>query len=176
MQQIAWNPSAGMANNIFEIGASDCNPWAITLPETGGGANGISWAPQVTAPLPLEAISNLFAKAVSLQGSALLPTVFISRNMVSVTSDFFQSSPNGITSQSVTADVLGFFSLILSYAKAARSESEDSSPKELTSIMPRTDFTTIFAQVSSKLPSTPGALYNLVKVLGCYNNTGDTVM
>lgn len=175
MQQITWNPSADMANNNFDIEDSTCNPWAIIEPETGGEPDEFSWAPQITAPLPLEAISDIFAKAVSLQGSSLLPTTRMSRNMVSVTSGFFQSNPNGITSQGVTADVLGFFSLILSYAKAATSEDVDASPKELTSIMPRTDFTTIFAQVSSKLPSTPGALYNLVKVLGCYTNSGSTV-
>ena len=96
--------------------------------------------------------------------------------MVWVTKDFFQSNPNTISADSVKDDVLGFFSLILSYAKSATVEDEDASPKELTSIMPRTEFTTIFAQVKSTVPLNPNTLYELVKVLACYeNNAGGVV-
>lgn len=67
--------------------------------------------------------------------------------MVYVTKDFFQSKPNRISSESFEADVLGFFSLVIPYAKSARTEVEDQSPKDLTSLMPRTDFTNLFKQV-----------------------------
>lgn len=58
---------------------SKCNPWKINQPEKGGGAADISWAPQVTAPLPLEAISDLFSKMVTGsssvdQATPLLPS------------------------------------------------------------------------------------------------------
>lgn len=142
------------------------------MPKSGGNAGAITWAPQVTAPLPLEAISDLFSKAVSGPGSALLPKKNPGVNMVHVTTDFFQSKPNGISSDNVKADVLGFFSLIVSYAKGAKVFLEDESPKGLISIMPRTDFTNIFDQVKSAIP---GTLYDIVKILACYKNTVDGV-
>ena len=95
--------------------------------------------------------------------------------MVWVSKEFFQSKPNTISSDSVKNDVLGFFSLILSYAKNARFEEDDASPKELTSIMPRTEFTTIFAQVKSAIPLKPSTLYELVKILACYKNNANGV-
>lgn len=88
---------------------STCNPWRIAEPGPGGQADQIRWATQVTAPLPLEAISDLFSKAVTKTSSALLPTRSPERNMVWVTRDFFQSNPNVIAADSVNADGLGFF-------------------------------------------------------------------
>jgi hypothetical protein len=92
---------------------SKCNPWKINQPEKGGGAADIRWAPQVTAPLPLEAISDLFSYIVTKSSSndraaILLPSQNPSSQMVYVTKDFFQSKPNGISSDSVKAGVLGF--------------------------------------------------------------------
>ena len=156
------------------VQGSNCNPWRISAPEHGGQADQIKWAPQVTAPLPLEGISDLFTKAVAGKASDLLPTIPM-QSMVWVSKDFFQSNPNSISADSVKADVLGFFSLILSYAKNARDEDEDKSPKELTSIMPRTEFTTIFAQVKTSVPLNPNTLYGLVKVLACYKNDANGV-
>lgn len=151
---------------------STCNPWTVVLPKKRGGADRMTWAPQVTAPLPLEAISDLFSKSLSGPSSALLPTQNPGVNMVYVTKDFFQSKPNGISSDNVKADVLGFFSLVVSYAKAARVFDEDESPKGLISIMPRTDFTNIFNQVK---PAIPGTLYDIIKILACYKNIVDGV-
>jgi hypothetical protein len=117
--------------------------------------------------LPLEAVSDYFsiAAAATYQRTALLgnnrPV-----GMVYVTSDFFQTSPNGITSDGVKADVLGFFSLIMTYAKGARAFNVDESPKVIGSLMPRTDFTNVFNQVRANVP---GTLYDIVKVLSCYN-------
>lgn len=62
--------------------------------------------------------------------------------------------------------------MIIPYAKAATAFEEDESPKELTSIMPRTDFTNIFKQVKSAVP---GTLYDILKVLACYKNTANCV-
>lgn len=45
--------------------------------------------------------------------------------------------------------------------------------KGITSIMPRTEFTTIFAQVKPTVPLNPNTLYRLVKVLACYKNAAD---
>lgn len=91
--------------------------------------------------------------------------------MIFVTADFFQSSPGGIGSNIVKNDLLGFFSIILSYAKAAKTMAVDKSPKFLLPIMPRTEFTTIFNMVKPQLsPGKPGSksLYNILKILACY--------
>jgi len=92
--------------------------------------------------------------------------------MVYVTKDFFQSKPNGISSDSVKAGVLGFFSLVISYAKSARPEDEDKSPKDLSSHIPRTDFTNLFKQVK---PAVPDTLCDIVNILACFKNSGKTI-
>lgn len=161
-----------MQDPQVEIEDSTCNPWTITEPEEDGAAAGLKWAMQVTAPLPLEAISDLFSKAVTGGSSALLPSISPDRGVVSVTKEFFQANPNGISSDSVTDDVLGFFSLVLSYAKGAKEEDEDTSPKEIISIMPRTDWTNVFNQVKADVP---GTLYDVVKIVACYKRSGDGV-
>ncbi|TVY15049.1 hypothetical protein LARI1_G006716 [Lachnellula arida] len=176
----AWDSSTKKNRNSFNIDQSTCNRWTITTPDAGKDFEDIHWSPSVTAPLPLEAISDLFAKNTANQAHALLPEVkgrgmrcHVSRWMISVTKDFFQSSPNGISSTAVNDDVLGFFSLVVSYAKAAKSFNVDESPKMPITIIPRTDFTTIFAQVKGVVP---GDLYDLVKVLACYKNNGTNVV
>lgn len=161
-----------MQDPQLDIEDSTCNPWTIIEPEEDGAAAGLKWAMQVTAPLPLEAISDLFSKAVTGGSSALLPSISPERGVVSVTKDFFQASPNGISSDSVTDDVLGFFSLVISYAKGAKEEDEDTSPKEIISIMPRTDWANIFNQVKSGIPD---SLYDAVKIVACYKRSGDGV-
>ena len=161
-----------MQDPHVDIQDSPCNPWTITQPEEGGGAGGIGWAPQVTAPLPLEAIQDLFSKAVGSQSSPLLSRINPGRGMVYVTKDFFQAKPNGISSDTVKDDVLGFFSLVVSYAKGAKDEEEDTSPKEIISLMPRTDWTNLFNQVK---PAVPGTLYDIVKILACYSGSGSSL-
>ena len=170
--QTAWNPFKDMQDPKVDIEDSTCNPWTIIEPEDDGTAAGLKWAMQVTAPLPLEAISDLFSKAVTGGSSDLLPGISPERGVVSVTKSFFQASPNGISSDSVKDDVLGFFSLVISYAKGAKEEDEDTSPKEIISIMPRTDWTNIFNQVKSAIP---GSLYDVVKIVACYKRSGDGV-
>lgn len=163
--QTTWKPSADMEDPHVDVQYSTCNPWTITWPSTGGAAGSLVWALQVTAALPLEAIFDLFSKSIRGEPSALLPRIQPGRNMVYVTKDFFQTVPNGISADSVKNDVLGFFSLVISYAKGARTEAEDESPKNIISIMPRTDWTNLFNQVKAAIP---GSLYDIVKILACY--------
>lgn len=168
-----------MPNNKWEIDGNNCNPWVISIPTTGNNIDRLGWSVQVTAPLPFEAINNLFAAAlVTSATSPLLPFYQPWRNIVSVTQKFFQASPNGISPDSVKADVLGFFSLVISYAKLATPTNPPNymtrGPKFTISIMPRTEFVTLYAQVKSILPGT-GTLYNLVKILTCYKNYEDDV-
>lgn len=175
---ISWDPSANMANNQWNIDGNACNPWKVSKPQSGGGQGGIYWSVQATAPLPFEAINDLAAAALTIPvTSPLLPHYRPGQHVVSVTKQFFQSTPNGISSNSVKPDVLGFFSLLVSYAKGATDISSnpvylDKSPKLTISIMPRTEFVTLYAQVKSTLPGT-STLYDLVKILACYNNVGN---
>ena len=168
---MAWNPSVGKTDDVT-IKDSNCNPWEIIGPASDVKPETILWAPQITAPMPLEAISDLFGKAVAspFVASELLPAARPGFGMVSVSRDFFQSTPNGISKNSVDPEVLGFFSLVLSYAKGARTELEDDSPKGIMSIMPRTEFITVFSQVKDKVALKPSSLYQLVKILACYQN------
>ena len=92
-------------------------------------------------------------------------------NLIVVTQEYFRSNTNGIQKERVGDDVLGFRSLVLSYAKAAKYvfKSKDQSPKLLLTFMPRTEFNTIFQQVKSKIP---GDLFALFDSLACYKSEG----
>ena len=167
-----------MPRNSWNIDGNNCNPWKVTAPSVFN-PDSLRWLVQATAPLPFEAISDLFAEAiVKPVKSPLLPAFKPEKNKVSVTSKFFQSSPNEISSDAVKQDVLGFFSLVISYIKQASPTNppvySTTSPKNAISIMPRTDFVTLYAQVSGALPES-GTLYNLVKILACYKNQDDDV-
>ncbi len=114
--------------------------------EGAGEVSKFRGVPQVTAPMPLEAISDLFSQAKSGEPSSLLPAKDRRGKMTFVRKGFFQTKPNNMSPADVTNDVLGFLSLIVSYAKVAAPQVEDESPKLLTPIMPRIDFTTIYNQ------------------------------
>ena len=87
-----------------------------------------------------------------------------------VTKDYFKSKPNYIDETKLTDDVLGFLTLVLSYAKAAKIKDlkPDQSPKQLLSFMPRTELNTIYGQVKSKIP---GDLFTLHDTLACYTTS-----
>lgn len=89
---------------------------------------------------------------------------------IQVTQEYFQSNTNGIDKTKVSDDVLGFCSLVLSFAKGATiSLGPSQSPKLFFSFMPRTEFNTVYQQVKSKMP---GDLFTLFNSLACYT-TGD---
>ena len=157
-----------------------CRDWTIHTP-SGRGTLYLIWYPHVTAPLPYESIHDLFVKAVSPNNhmiSWLLPEQ-PGTNMVAVTTAFFRDNPLGISPNIITEDVLGFFSLILSYAKNAHKLVANQSPKHINSIMPRTDFSTMFNDVRHNLPNgfrnLGGSLYYVVARLACYKNVGGGV-
>lgn len=120
--------------------------------------------------MPLQAIYELFGQRNG--DSVLLPSRRVAnQNMVLVTKEFFQSSPNGMSSENVKDDLLGFFSLVMTYTKAA-DQVDESGIKALMSIMPRTDFSTLFKLVKSQVK---GDLYKIVQVLACYKGSGDSL-
>lgn len=160
------------------IDESECDKRKITKPESTGDIARLLWAPQVTAPMPLEAVQELFRKVWTKEPSHLLPSKHresIRKKIFHVTGDFFQASPGGLSGGALKDDILGFFSLVLSYAKAKLSGDEEHSIKQETSIMPRNDFFSMYGLLRSqnRIPSFKGSLFDLFKVLACYKNKDD---
>ena len=86
--------------------------------------------------------------------------------VVVVTKDYFQSNKNGMDKDKVSDDMLGFCSLVLSFAKTATiTLLPDQSPKLYQTFMPRTEFNTIYKMVKSKFK---GDLFDLFNNLACY--------
>ncbi|KAF2201339.1 hypothetical protein GQ43DRAFT_480789 [Delitschia confertaspora ATCC 74209] len=164
---VAWKPTA--SDHDVTVKDNKCNPWKI---QEAGAVDTLKWQPQVTVPLPLEAINDLFGQALKGATHPLLGKTNPGRGLTHVTKDFFQSKPNGMAADGVKDDLLGFLSLVMSYAKNARHFEDASSPKELTSIMPRTEFVTMYNMVKGQVK---GDLYDLIEVLACYKNSGDKV-
>lgn len=124
--------------------------------------------------MPLEALYSLMKEQLAdpddknvLDGLSFQPQDYL----IVVTQKYFQSNTNGIDASQVTDDVLGFCSLVLSYAKAARTGvNVDQSPKLFITFMPRTEFNTVYEQVKSKFK---GDLFTLFNSLACYTTDDD---
>ncbi|KAI3327059.1 hypothetical protein HD806DRAFT_531649 [Xylariaceae sp. AK1471] len=177
---IAWQPWNGDGRNNIDVANSNCNPWSIGGPSKGTKPEDLPWDMQVTAPMPLEALYSLMKEQLAdinppernvLDGyETRRAGKSGANNLVVVTQDYFQSNENGIDKSKVSDDVLGFCSLVLSYAKGAEYPlKEGQSPKQLLTFMPRTEFNTIFQQVKSKIP---GDLFALFNSLACYKTEG----
>ena len=124
--------------------------------------------------MPLEALYSLMKENLADPTSdrnILDGASFRGQNLVVVTQEYFQTNTNGIDGSKVTDDVLGFCSLVLSYAKAAsQTLQRDQSPKLFITFMPRTEFNTIYQQVESKIP---GDLFTLFNSLACYKTNAN---
>ncbi|THC93661.1 hypothetical protein EYZ11_006873 [Aspergillus tanneri] len=174
-----WKPFNGMKEkevpSITIVGApnAECSAWNLSQPRTEAMFPLIEWQYQVTVPMPLGAIHNVFEKAHLGQDTPILargrhPS---KSRMIWVNKNFFQASPEGNTGESISHEAMAFFSMILSYAKNVRQrKGPDYSPKMLSPIMPRTDFANIYQDVK---PAIKGNLYKLVSVLACYKNGDD---
>ncbi|KAI0154574.1 hypothetical protein GGR57DRAFT_512079 [Xylariaceae sp. FL1272] len=176
----AWNPSH--SSPPVKVAGSDCL-W--TVEEMGENLASTSvWQRQITVPMPLEAVGYLISQTRgSYSGVALLPRAKIrTQNLVFVDTPFFQSAPQGVTTNPAP-DVLGFFSLVVSYAKAVLGrEKIQESAKFMLPFMPRNDFQTLFDSIrdglGDVLEAGPDVLYNIVNTLACYEwqldeETGD---
>ena len=127
--------------------------------------------------MPLEALYSLMQEQLQDPSNRNILDGICPRGdyLVVVTQEYFQSNTNGIDASKVTDDVLGFCSLVLSYAKAASNALlPDQSPKLFLTFMPRTEFNTIYQQVKSKIQ---GDLFTLFNSLACYttNSNADVV-
>lgn len=168
--QIKWKPKIGDAMTIESDTYKD---WRIS--KAPADITGSLWGIQATAPMPLAGINDLFELAAKNQASkSVLHSGLTSRTnrMVWVNKDFFKLKPQG--NSDVSNDALGFLSMLMTYTKGVHTINDhikrDESPKMMTSIMPRTYFTTMFDLVKAdlKFTSTTTGLYDLIKVLSCY--------
>ncbi|KAH7304317.1 hypothetical protein B0I35DRAFT_414600 [Stachybotrys elegans] len=140
-------------------------------------ADFMEWSPQVTAPMPLEALYALMKDhKLSIANNVLVGFGrFSFGTRALVPKDAFRTSPNGISRTAASDDVLAFASLVLSYAKGSlfttsrnpenRVLDPGSSMKLTTDFMPRTDFNGLYDQVKAKIP---GNLFSLMEILACY--------
>ncbi|KAJ5179152.1 hypothetical protein N7492_002362 [Penicillium capsulatum] len=159
------------AKDVEVIVENNPYKWSKQEPEEQRGGASFIWQPQITAPLPLQGLNDLFGKYLT-DGSSCLLSKIHQKPLIHVTKKFFQPCPNELGPDAVGERVLGFFSLVLSYTKAADPEKLiDSavSPKELNPLMPRPDFVSIYKIVKSSIPGNP---YDLVKILGSPVPTG----
>lgn len=167
--QIGWAPWKGDRPKTLNIDNNKCNPWNIEV-NTNEKPESLPWSPQITAPMPLEALYSLMEENLKdpLEKNILDGTNFRFRDkLVLVTKDYFVSKPNNIDGSKITNDVLAFCTLVLSYAKAATENLKpDQSPKLFIPFMPRTEFNTMFQIVKPKLT---GDLFSLFDTLACYN-------
>ena len=172
-----------MDPNSWEVEDNKCNPYKVTQPDNSGdvgNANICKFAPQATAPMPLEAIQDLFEKTIKKTSSVLKPDR-APPGTVWVTKDFFAKSPGGVSGDSLKDDTLGFFSLVMSYAKADKCPDDEdcaNSVKDVTSIMPRNDFSSIYKLLKDNggMPDITGSLWDLVLALSCFKNSGSDVV
>lgn len=123
----------------------------------------IDWDVQVTTAMPLEGIYYLMGKMNGKDFTEMLDASN-GKEISVVMRDWFQSNQNGISKDAISDDVLGFCSLVLTYAKAAKALGQVNI-KQSHGIMPRTDWRTLYAQVKTKLP---GDLFELFDSLACY--------
>ena len=168
-----WEPWKADPPIDVDVADSKCNPWTIGKPDKSVDAADVEWGPQVTVPMPLEALYDIMKIHQNVEFGGDEKSVLEGGTTTTdfsniVTKDYFEASPNGIDGSKVTDDVLGFCTLVLAYGKGARkSLSRDQSPKLRSPFMPRTEFNTIYDQVKSKIP---GDLYRLFATLACYKN------
>lgn len=132
--------------------------------------SGMRFTPQITAPLPLSVIYEFLREAEFGPPDPHFLDHFQKpgQERVIVTDEFFQSRPFGIDPKALDGDVLGFLSIVLSWAKGAMNQTPYRLFKSLSWIMPRTDFVGLYNQVDTRLPRR--GLFELIKVLACYRN------
>lgn len=136
------------------------------------------WLPQATASMPLEAIYSLLKENLldpqgddrNVLNGNVMGIGTRKEDLKLITKDSFAGLRARMDIQNINDAVLGFCSLIMSYAKFVPKQhtgGNEASPKTSLIVMPRTEFTTVFKQVKSDFPAT-GELYDIFNVLACY--------
>ena len=156
----------------MKVEGCDINDWVIDRPQSPDEWDKLTFKSQVTAPMPLEGIQDLIssvAEGVSDIDRSTESSLLVKDGYVLVTKEHFRHL--NVNNDKLTDDVLGFFSLLLSYIKIDGDVvSTSGSPKQLVNIMPRTYWTNIYAQVKDKAPVPPEKLLETVQQLACFRN------
>ncbi|KAH8433923.1 uncharacterized protein LDX57_011559 [Aspergillus melleus] len=169
-QQMGWKYSPNEKVTIPTAKDKKCREWSVDGPKSDLTKGMLMWQYQVTAPLSLGAVNEVISIAKNGGKNPLLRDGdFASKKaLVWVNEDFFQAIPEGNKPKDVSADAMGFLSLIVSYVKGAQNRLEqDQSPKTQIAIMPRSNFVTLYQDAKDGFK---GDLYKLVTLLTCYQN------
>lgn len=138
-----WSPHKGLQVTIQ--GFEEFGPWIVQKPEKPSLYLG--WGMHVTAPFPLSAIPSIVAQpSVLLERRSAKAYPELSKEILPWTG----SKKKGTAKYLSDPDVLGFLTIILGYVKAAEAGDPIRGPKHSISIMPRTDFRTIYASTGVK--------------------------
>ncbi|CAI6330597.1 unnamed protein product [Periconia digitata] len=159
------------------------DPWIVREFSERSKPDEFDWVPQVTASMPLEALYSLMKENVEdppdADRNVLDGYIPVSRgqNTNLVTKDYFQSLGLKVDLENINDAVLGFATLVLSYAKAANKpinpndpNTQEMSPKSWLPFMPRTEFYTIYKAVKSFFP-VENELFDIFNTLACYKTT-----
>lgn len=179
-----WKPwSETPANQVTIDDYTQCpDPWAIKKFDQSTDKDMMWWAPQITASMPLEAIYSLMKENIQdVQSGRNILNGLIPKsrgqNIQLVTKDYFQDLSLKVDVSKINDAVLGFCSLVLSYAKAANGKFKEDDPndkeksaKSLIPFMPRTEFVTIYGAVKSFFPTSVDdtELFDIFNTLACY--------
>ncbi|KAI4635690.1 uncharacterized protein J4E87_000645 [Alternaria ethzedia] len=172
-----WNGKLDADSRKVNVAENKCNKWTI-ITRQDRKPEKISYQPQITTPMPLEALYSLMKEQFDESDPNILNGLdrFQNKKLDFVTKNHFQSSPGGIGPEAATDDVLAFCTLVLSYAKNAKDPLQPgSSPKIFTSFTPRTNFNVMLSHVSSKLASKGDKLWDLFNILACYQSGGTEI-
>lgn len=159
----------------IEVEDTPCD-FYIDGPHPNDDVSKVFWQPQITAPLPLEALYVLMKVRATYsqvpEGNEYFDIIgdgpkSLLGTQVLVSKNYFKKKPNGIDGALLTDDTLAFLSLVLTYAKAIAKKplGRDESVKLRSVFMPRTDFHTLYTKVKSQLP---GDLWNIINTISCY--------
>jgi len=160
-------------------GFETCGSWFVEKPQNFNEHTTMQFifrfGQQVTAAMPLEGIQALFVKAKSGRKDTLLSSVGGKlSNMHQVRKEDF-SRLALIKPSDINDEFLGFFSMVVSYAKAGPKQAATDGPKMALPLMPRTDHLAIYTKfIRGKLGDQLkcDSLYQIVKLLAAYKGDG----
>ncbi|KAL1607616.1 hypothetical protein SLS60_002550 [Paraconiothyrium brasiliense] len=185
----SWTPwSENPKDQVIIENYPQCpDPWIVRNLDENTIKDEIYWAPQVTTSMPLEALYFLMEENVRLGDEEANRNILNGntggrgQNIQLVTKDYFQALLTNLKLDKgdLNDAVLGFCTLILSYAKAANkpvketdANAREMSPKSWVPFMPRTEFVKIYSTVKSqKFFEASDKLFDIFNTLACYKTT-----
>ena len=152
--QEEWKPNQKDGTRLNIKGFESYGPWAVKQPDVWWGAKSLLFGKQITTSMPLAAVYKMMKDVKSGKGSKLYSSISNKKKAnihIVEERDFADAELHKIRSSDITDDMLGFFSLLVSYAKATKDMKASEGPKHSLSIMPRTDFVTMYKMFDAKL-------------------------